>query len=1405
MPSRERYPWKRFWCPPDRSCDLSDGGFLWDPDEEFGSALQPDLVSFDTIAEIPCLVLIGEPGIGKTFVLEDLVRDRKATLAASGGHVCARDLGGYNTDVGIRDAVFGSREVRDWAESDYILEMYLDSLDECLVDMTGAAKLLTEQLNQLGEDSLPNLRLRLVCRTGAWRSVAFLEQDFERLWGQGRTAVYELVPLRRKDVALAARRKLSDPEGFMREVAHKAAVPFAIKPVTLETLLDEYEATGEIPSTQLELYRRGCLRLCAARGFRRHRERHEALTPEQRFAVAERIAALTLFGKRIAISSDLDDAVSWAQGLLTVSRLGGEPPESVSDTSLTVDAHAIEEVLRTGLFTSRGGRLLGWGHKSYEEFLAAMWLVHHHLTPDQIGDLIFRPPCAGEPLEVIPQLRDMVVWLAVASPEVMHRVATVDPRSLLRKPMADADEKSRARLTGFLLELTESGRILIHDLDLDDRLDVLNHSGLQDQLTPWIKDRNRSAEARCLAIEIGGACKLKGLGGLIANVALSDEEPLPVRVAATRAAGKIGSQDVLPQLRKLLRPDPADERDQLKGYALQILWPEHITAKELFSALTPQKRGNCTGPYQRFLDPGLMRDLGVPDIPVALEWARQQGPDRSLSLRIRELVHAIVTLAFCHLDDEVVLDAFVQAALVRISHRDRVLGNEEDAPSFAVLSEGRRRRVARALVSGLTGEKGASHALLSSCPGLLTSEDLPWLLKELLATTDAGVQRLLTKLVSLLWNRFDTAQVMAVLASTKESAILREEFKAEFEPVRLDSSEAAQARRLLREYEEFSVRREAKPPTHPPLRELVETGLRAFEAGDTDAWWRLNHDMALMLDNDAYPIDPEFAPDITALPGWQASDEQFRARIVRAAKEYLMRGDPETDRWLGQDVVQRHPSLAGYRAIALLFRVAPTALQELPNVIWSKWAPAVISFPEYPSQAEDDVASQLIEKVYDHAPAEVIGAMNALIDVEDRKYGCVSVLGKLVRCSDRRLAEELLRRLQTDCSLKGGSLFDVLVEVLRRGNGDAIKVGRSYVTIPAPSEGEERNRARAAATALLVRGGQAGFDAVWTDLQGDPAFLEEVITLVTGLRDQTFSAQMAGLLNARSIAELYIWIARRWPPSEYSAVTGAGLGQDVAFFRDALLNQLCERGTTEAYEGVRKIAEEFAREDYRNAVHRARARTMSSTWEGVAPEIMLSLAKQHDSRLVESGEQLLDVVMASLARFQAGLRGDSRAVYNLWNEPKEGHTPVYRPKDEPRLSDRVQEHLKNDLRDSQIVPNREVQMSRGLTDIKVNAVACDGTALSLAIETKGCWNDELHTAMQTQLLDKYLRGQRPAYGMYLVGWFLCDKWDPEDPKRRKPRRFTTLDEARGFLENQANDLSGSDVTLRAFVLDATIP
>jgi hypothetical protein len=193
--------------------------------------------------------------------------------------------------------------------------------------------------------------------------------------------------------------------------------------------------------------------------------------------------------------------------------------------------------------------------------------------------------------------------------------------------------------------------------------------------------------------------------------------------------------------------------------------------------------------------------------------------------------------------------------------------------------------------------------------------------------------------------------------------------------------------------------------------------------------------------------------------------------------------------------------------------------------------------------------------------------------------------------------------------------------------------------------------------------------------------------------------------------------------------------------------------------------------------------------------------------LVQNADQLLDVVVESLGRLEDKLqRAEPPAAIDLWDQVGKNR---FRPKDEERLSDYLKRHLDDDLRDRGIIFNREVVNRRGEeTDIRVEALLRGPNdeeldLLTVVIEVKGCWDKHLASAMKTQLVERYLAETRTSHGLYVVGWYNCDKWNSTDWRIKKAPRYDK-DEAQRRLDAQAAELSRGGKVVRAVVLNTSL-
>jgi hypothetical protein len=251
-------------------------------------------------------VLIGEPGLGKSTALRAEMVAFKSRLDGTADRVLAVDLGSTREEAVLREKIFDSDIFTEWRRGDGVLYLFLDSLDEARLRIETIADLLLEGLDEI---DVERLCLRVACRTADRHRG--LEDELRVKFGADHFGLFELVPLRRRDVEAAASDLGVDADTFIADVIRGNLQPLAIRPLTLRLLLGVAGDQGELPASAAELYRRGCTLLVQEPDEnRRQGSTMGRLDVPQRAAVASRIAAATILTGRSAVVTQLDSEAS---------------------------------------------------------------------------------------------------------------------------------------------------------------------------------------------------------------------------------------------------------------------------------------------------------------------------------------------------------------------------------------------------------------------------------------------------------------------------------------------------------------------------------------------------------------------------------------------------------------------------------------------------------------------------------------------------------------------------------------------------------------------------------------------------------------------------------------------------------------------------------------------------------------------------------------------------------------------------------------------------------------------------------------------------------------------------------------------------------------------------------------
>ena len=1022
---------------------------------------------------------------------------------------------------------------------------------------------------------------------------------------------------------------------------------------------------------------------------------------------------------------------------------------------------------------------------------------------DQLKMLVIHPEDPQG--KIIPQLHEVVAWLAEMSSSVFDYLVQTEPDLLLRSPVATGNVSRRSNLVKALLDSCEKGSFHPREFGTTFRYKKLDHLGLADQLKPYLIDKTKSLLARQLAIDIVQACELGGLQDELATISLDQEEITILRKAAAYALREVGNETANHKLLPLALGEAGDDQeDELKGCGLRAVWPGGISAEQLFDHLTAPKRESFLGAYRYFLSSELAEGLRPTDLVHALKWVTVFKGLNELPHHLDDLAGQILKKAWEHIDVPGVAEAFGLAALSRLRHYDVVVGGRYGISQEALLAsdDAKRQKVINALLPHLINPESDLACLTATRDPLVRERDFHWMMERLRRESVEGIQRAIVRLIHYVFDRSDYSHFEAVYSLGQIVPLLGEAFAWLLKPIILGSPEAEELKNVYRRRQEILHRKAERPALDPPPAERVKKMLEEFESGEPSAWWRLN--MELTLEPTSTHYSDELEPDITTLPGWVDADMETRLRIISAAKRYIQIQDPHTPQWLGTNIIHR-PAFAGYRALVFLSMTDLSFISAISMEVWERWAPIILAYPSSALGGKEQLHLDLVKLAYTSSPEAIIRTLIVLIDAQNRDHGDLFITRKMEECWDRRLCSALAAKL-TDQNLGPKCVAQLLSDLIGRDILEARLFAEGLLSSPIASSGDLREKSVAAARVLLTKAKDAGWSVIWPIFQQDPVFGKEVVSAIDPYRGEnpTWCS-----LKEDHLADLFIWLARQFSHSTDPSLGGAhwvGPNDRARGLRDGVLNVLKLKGTFDACEALRRVRRELPQLDWLKWVQAdAELQARRESWIPPQPRHLLSIFRDHEKRLVQSGEHLLQVIKESLERLEPRLHGETPSVQFLWIPTGRGKS---KPRDESDLSDFLKLHLEEDLKARGIIVNREVQIhKKEKTDIHVDTFvrSIDGQIIecvSVIIEVKGSWHQELDTAMQTQLKEQYLTNNHCQHGLYLVGWFNCDQWDEQDYRKARAPKLR-LEEAQDRFAIQAKNLSLDGVHIEAFILDTS--
>lgn len=796
----------------------------------------------------------------------------------------------------------------------------------------------------------------------------------------------------------------------------------------------------------------------------------------------------------------------------------------------------------------------------------------------------------------------------------------------------------------------------------------------------------------------------------------------------------------------------------------------------------------------------IIKKLAIEDLHIALKWIVSFIDNKKINSEMQNLVYGILNKAGHHLDRNEIATAFTPVIYKRL-----ICGDNFEKMRDLFQHQEIRRTILFLLMSK---EIKQEIILLCIVKLFIKSEDLPWMIEQVEKNNSPEIQKNWSILIKNTVNMYDIIQVNLLHAAMENSEILAQYCQAWFQSIELDSQQAYRLKESYMELEKYKELEESILPIDPPIGERISLGLDQFESGNLDAWSQLIYDLGINEDTMRLKVN-EF--NIKALPNWDKVDIDNENRIIRAAKGYVLQQKSNPEDWFGLNVWTRS-SLAGYTALWLLYEQDYEFLLTLSAFVWENWSPVILTHWEETSHDEISIYDQLVKLTYSNAPQKVITDLIQLMQQENTQYSNVFIVESVKECWDNRLGKAILDVLQTH-EWSPQSLKSILNELLQHQIEDAENYASSLIRSDIILDDKAKDKAKFAAISLLSHSPKVGWSILWPLKD---TYTEFVTNVFVSFSEIGTAQELLLCLSESELADCYIWLATRFPPSEDINYDNEQIAhyvtsrEYIANFRDLILRYLSNKGTLEACDEVARIGVSLPELTWLKwTLLESQNVARRNSWSPPTPLQILYLVANSQHRLVQNEDQLLDVVIESLKRLELKLHGATPLVEFLWNEIKPG---VHKPRTENQISDYIKNHLQDDLVGKGIVINREVEIKSSVgsfsgerTDIHVNATlsidsAKDYKVITVIIEVKGNWHRELFKAMKTQLVDRYLQKDEFNHGLYLIGWFESLKWDKKD-SRKSQIPSSGLERTRERLEKQAESLSNERIQVRSFVIN----
>ncbi|MEO7932214.1 MAG: hypothetical protein ABIT76_03545 [Chthoniobacterales bacterium] len=557
-------------------------------------------LSWDELLEHPLVVVLGEPGSGKTYELK-----QQASLISPGCSRFYMRLDELATDGDqFRLGDDDQKRLVDWRATSEKAVFFLDSVDEAKIrQATDFYRALDRFVGLVERRALSRATIVISSRITEWLPTTDGHEVRTRIPQQSASSstpgnknnseenyplVVQLLPLDEAAVTTYAKaRGVIDAQPFLQALEKAHAWELARRPADVNDLLAYWRELGSLGTlTQILSF------ICESQLKKTSDRERSDMSLERAQSGAQCLAAVTVLCRKFSFQIPGETNVS-AQSLDALACL---PPDWRNEE--------IRALLNHALFDGASYGHIRFHHRRLSEFLAARWfegLMVQGCPVGELEDLLFEARDTKRFLR--PSLASLAAWLCAGparwNTNVRRRVLEVAPEILLRLgDPAMLSVEDRRGLLKALLQKADGREHLWWKHD-DATLSRLADPALSEEINELMTAPSSGQTLRELGLEMVIAGRLTECAPAVLTLATAELSKGEVFPTAARALKVVASED---NLRELAFAAEKVERFPARVCVplCDLLFPKIWTVAQLFRALSrmePVTRGGFGWDY----------------------------------------------------------------------------------------------------------------------------------------------------------------------------------------------------------------------------------------------------------------------------------------------------------------------------------------------------------------------------------------------------------------------------------------------------------------------------------------------------------------------------------------------------------------------------------------------------------------------------------------------------------------------------------------------------------------------------------------------------------------------------------------------------------------------------------------